>query len=122
MQSDEVFCSVTEYLVILIYICDIAGSLQLTVIFDLQVTKGKSCESPNTFLIRTLANADLGFSALVFANIIILRNQSSFPLFNIFMHEYSGFNLHLRFSGCGRLLCNFEAVRSHEKSDDVASQ
>ena len=83
-MPSEAFLSFLLYLAILIYISNIIGNL--LVILVLQVKKRKSLRSPNMCLILALAHADLWFSALVFANFIILCNQLSFPLFNIFMN------------------------------------
>lgn len=52
----------------------------------LQVRNKKLCESPNTFLLLSLAHSDLWFSVFSFVDVIILTNQVCFAYFEIFLN------------------------------------
>ena len=80
---DAVFSSVITYTAISIYICNVFGNFLVIVI----IQKNKKLrESPNTFLLLSLAHSDFWFAIFAFVDVIILSNQASNVYFEFFFN------------------------------------
>ena len=89
---DSLFFSVITYIAIAINVCNVSGNLLVIVI--LQKNK-KLRETANTFLLISLAYADLWFSIVVFADIIILSKQASFVYFEFFFNALASIYIYV---------------------------
>ena len=87
-----VFFSVTTYVAILIYICNVFGNLLVILVLH---RKKKVSGSPNTTLLLALAHSDLWFSIFAFVDIIVLANQLSFVYFDFFFNALASIYIYV---------------------------
>ena len=80
---DPLFISVITHVAISIYICNVFGNLLVIVV----ITKNKKLrDSPNTFLLLSLAHSDVWFAVIAFVDIIVLSNQATCAYAEFFLN------------------------------------
>ena len=80
---DKVFSTVITCIAIPMYVCNVLGNFLVIVV----IQKDKKLrESPNTFLLLSLAHSDIWFSILAFVNVIFISKQATYAVREFFMN------------------------------------
>ena len=76
-SMDKVFSTVITCIAIPMYVCNVLGNFLVIVV----IQKDKKLrESPNTFLLLSLAHSDIWFSILAFVNVIFISKQATYAV------------------------------------------
>ena len=82
-SMDKVFSTVITCIAIPMYVCNVLGNFLVIVV----IQKDKKLrESPNTFLLLSLAHSDIWFSILAFVNVIFISKQATYAVREFFMN------------------------------------
>ena len=83
-MNSTLFFLLMKCLAALIYAFNVLGNSLALVVFHFKMKK--ECKSPNTFFLEMLASTDLAFSAMLFADIMVISAKSRFSLLDEFLH------------------------------------